>query len=283
MGYRTGSRKSGERFQRSQHEKAKTKTHKHKDKSKLSHEETEVTVEKIVEKTLTSTKKLGEQRFAISPFSQYFDDWLINLKEVLAEFESSQAITVDETFVKERERIVLQVERELTELKQAEAALNLKVRELADNNHLLVELDADYAAKTRELGPRRNAEIERLTPNVKQLEEELERVKRMKTSIFSFTKKAKAKKEAETMHKLESAKAELERVLEKFKAEQEKLHDEYEKKKQATIDRVQELEKDVEKLETDTSATPRHDASSTLINAINALFQRKPASSPGPL
>ena len=283
MGYRTGSRKSGERFQRSQHEKAKTKTHKHKDKSKLSHEENEVTVEKIVEKTLTSTKKLGEQRFAISPFSQYFDDWLINLKEVLAEFESSQAITVDETFVKERERIVLQVERELTELKQAEAALNLKVKELADNNHLLVELDADYAAKTRELGPRRNAEIERLTPNVKQLEEELERVKRMKTSIFSFTKKAKAKKEAETMHKLESAKAELESVLEKFKAEQEKLHDEYEKKKHATIDRVQELEKDVEKLETDTSTTPRHNASETLINAINALFQRKPASSPGPL
>ena len=283
MGYRTGSRKSGERFQRSQHEKAKTKTHKHKDKSKLSHEETEVTVEKTVEKTLTSIKKLGEQRFAISPFSQYFDDWLINLKEVLAEFESSQAITVDETFVKERERIVFQVERELTELKQAEAALNLKVRELADNNHLLVELDADYAAKTRELGPRRNAEIERLTPNVKQLEEELERVKRMKTSIFSFTKKAKAKKEAETMHKLESAKAELESVLEKFKAEQEKLHDEYEKKKHATIDRVQELEKDVEKLETDTSTTPRHNASETLINAINALFQRKPASSPGPL
>jgi hypothetical protein len=283
MGYRSqGSprRSAGQRFQKSQHEKAKTKAHKHQVRGRVLGEEPQIaTSEEIAEKTLNRLKRLGEQKFAVSPFSEYFDDWLINLKEVLSEFESSPAVSVDEAFVNERGRLIAKVERELAELKQGEAALDVAAKELADNNHLLVEIDTEYAAKTREIGPRRNAEIQGLTLNVQSFEGELERVKAMKTSFFSFTKRAKAQKESEALRKLESAKTELESALQSFKVEQEKLHDDYEKKKQAVIEQVQRLEKEVEKLENDSSLTVRSSTSEALADAVNALLERQPASS----
>src|SRR3990172_9240781 len=279
MGYQSGSRKGGQKFQKSQHEKKKTKPNKPRGKSKLMQEERpSATAEEISEKTLSSLKRLGEQRFAVSPFSQYFDDWLINLREVLSEFESSPAVSVDEAFVKERERVTAKIEQELADIKRDEATLNLAVRDLADKNHLLVELDAEYAAQTREIGPKGNAEIRRLTLNIQNLEEALARVKAMKTSFFgSFTKKAKAQKEAELLRKLESAKTAVESAVQSFKVEQEKLHDEYEKKKQAVIAEVQGLEKEVEKLEIDVSPVARQAASEALVYAVNALLKRKPA------
>jgi hypothetical protein len=283
MGYRSqGSprKSSGQKFQKSQHEKAKTKAHKHQSRSRNLQEEPQIaTLQEIAEKTLNRLKRLGEQKFAVTPFSAYFDDWLVNLKEVLSEFESSPALSVDEGFVSERGRLIAKAERELAETKQTEAVLYGAAKELADNNHLLVQLDAEYAAKTREIGPSRNAEIQSLTLSVRSLEGELDRVKAMKTSFLGFTKKAKAQKEAEALRKLESAKTELETALQKFKVEQEKLHDEYEQKKQNTIERVQRLEKEVERIDNDSSLIIRSQACEALIDAVNALLERQPVSS----
>jgi hypothetical protein len=60
-----------------------------------------------------------------------------------------------------------------------------------------------------------------------------------------------------------------------FSVEQEKLHDKYEKRKQAVIEKVRSLEKEVEKLETDGSLEVRQAACEALVNAVNALLQRK--------
>jgi chromosome segregation ATPase len=286
MGYRSqgGSRRgAGQRFQKSLHAKAKVKARKHKDKSRLL-EEHVISAEEIAEKTLNSLKRLGEQKFAVSPFSQYFNDWLLNLNGVLTELETNQAIKVDEAFVNERQQVLTKTEQQLAELKREEAKLNQAVKELADSNHLLVEIDAEYATKTREIGSRKNAEIQRLTLNVQNLEAELDRVKAMKTSLFRLSKKEKARKEEETQQELNSAKAELESALDSFRIEQEKLHDEYEKKKQAVIERVQRLEKEVEKLESDSSPTVRRDACETLVENVKALLERqpKPSAEPSP-
>jgi DNA repair exonuclease SbcCD ATPase subunit len=175
------------------------------------------------------------------------------------------------------------VEQQLAEMKQEETALEPCVKELADTNHLLVELDADYAARTRETGTRRNTEIQRPTSNVQNLEAELERVKAMKTSfIGGLSKKAKAQKIAEATSKLEAAKVELEKAIESFRADQEKLHDDYEKKKQVAIAKVQLLEKEIEKLENDKSLNARQEASENLGKAVKALLDRQPKTSPAP-
>lgn len=281
MGYqsahRGSPRGSGQKFQKSQHEKAKTRAHRHRAKGAFSEEKNSDTAEIVVEKVVNNLKRLGEQKFAVSPFRQYFDDWLLNVKQAVSEFESSPAVIVDEEFVNAREQTFTKIEAELVKTKREEETLEPCVKELADTNHLLVKIDAEYAAKTRETATRRNIEIQRLTKNVRNLEAELERVKAIRTSfIGGVSKKAKALKMVETSAKLEEANAGLEKAIESFKAEQEKLHDGYEKSKQTAMAKVQMLEKEIEKLETDESLNARHEASEGLTKAVNALLERQP-------
>ena len=282
MGYRPQTRSprnAGRGHQKSQHEKAKARTQRHRAGEKYLPEKQIATAEEIVEKTLGSFSKLGIQIFALSPFSQYFDDWLVNLRETLAEFELNPAMSADDQFVKERSQVLTGVERELTEKKLKEAELAETAKTLSENNHLLVQIDQEYAAKTREVGSKSNSKIQHLTQNVQNLEEELDQLRQMKTSFFgAFSKRAKEQKLAITTQKLNSAKSELESTVQNFTVEQEKLHDEYEKKKQVVIEKVQSLEKEVENLETDSSLEARRSACKALVDAVNALVQRKAVS-----
>lgn len=279
MGYRPQikSSRSGRGHKKSQRKKAKRKAPKHRVEGRYAPAEKQVvTVQDVVEKTLRRLSRLGNQKFALSPFSEYFDNWLLNLKEVMSEFESSQAINIDNEFVKERSRILVNVARELAARRSEEVALGEATKSLANNNHLLVEINAEYAKATRELALRRNSEIQLLTKKIHDLEEELDRVAQMKTSILRpFLKKAKAQREAEATRKLNSFKSKLESVAHSFSVEQEKLHDKYEKRKQVVIEKVRSLEKEVENLETDGSLEVRRIACEALANAVNALLQEK--------
>ena len=222
MSYRPqtkASRNFGRGHQKSLHEKTKAKKEKHQSRNKIVQEENKTaTLEEVAERTITSLKRLGSQVFAVSPFSTYFDDWLLNLREVISEFESNRAVSVDEQFTKERLEIFSKGELELGERRREETNLEKEIKRRSEANHLLLQLDEEYAANTREIGPKRNSEIQRLTRNVRDLEEELGRIGRMKTSIFgSFSKKAKAQKEADISQKLNLAKNELAATVENFK------------------------------------------------------------------
>jgi len=284
MGYHSshgGSRRSsGQRFQKSEHAKAKSRAHKPREKGTYEGEENTPTAEMLAEKTLNNLNRLGEQIFAVSPFRQYFDDWLVNIKQTLSEFESNPKVSADEEFRKERDLTLAKIEIELAKMKQEETALEPCEKELADTNHLLLKLDTDYATNTRETAARRNTQIQRLTQNVHNLEAELERAKTAKTSLIGgLSKKAKAQKISEANAKLESAKTELESAVDSFKKDQESLHDRYERNKQATMEKVQKLEKEVEKLEKDNSIAARQATSGALAKAVKALLERQPKSS----
>ncbi len=152
-----------------------------------------------------------------------------------------------------------------------------KQKNLADNNHLLVETDKEYAEKTRELSFKRNAEVQRLTHKIHELEDDVASQQEIKISFFKpIARKKAAEKLAQTQQNLKSTKNELEVALQSFTAEQEKLHDSYEKKKQEITEKVESLHKELEKLETDTSIDARQAACNALANAVNALLQRTP-------
>jgi len=200
----------------------------------------------------------------------------LRLKSVLSEFESNRALNVDEEFVKESSQVIADVELKLAERRCEEAVLEKATRRLADQNHLLVQIDTEYASATHKLASKRNSEIQRLTRRVHDFEEELEETRLTKASIFSpFARRARSHKTAEVGRKLDAAKSELKSVVKAFEVEQEKLHDEYEKRKQVVIEKVRSLEKEVEKLETDGSLEARRAACEALVNAVNALLQRK--------
>jgi len=261
---------------KTRHDKAKRKEHKHQSCGKYVLEEKPTpTVETIVEKTVSRLKGLGSQIFALSPFSQYYDDWLINLKSVLHEFEANPGMKVDNMFIDEREKIIANIELRLAQKRIDESAREIAVKKLAEKNHSLLQIDTEYAAATHKLSSEKNSQIQDSTRNLHELEEELDRTNQLKTSIFSsFSKRAKAQKIAEITQKIDSAKSSLESVLRSFEIEQEKLHDKYEKKKETVINEVRELEKEVETLEIDNSLEDRKGACETLASAVKALIQR---------
>jgi hypothetical protein len=67
--------------------KAKAKGRKHQSDGVYAPEENHVLPEEVVDRTLNRLHNLGNQKFAISPFSGHFGRWLMDLRIVLSEFE----------------------------------------------------------------------------------------------------------------------------------------------------------------------------------------------------
>jgi chromosome segregation ATPase len=230
----------------------------------------------VVEKTLVRLHSLGNQIFGLFPFSEYFDDWLISLKDVLSGLESSSAISMDDQFMEERSQIVSDVERELGEWRHKEVVHDAALKSLSDDKILLERIAEEYAIRKGEFEGRKNVEIKRLSRNVQSLKEELDRITKMKAGIFrSISKKEKALKEIEATQRLGVAQSELQSAVQNFNAQQEKFQSEHEKRKQLVIEQMQNLQKEIENLEIDGSSEARKTACEALVNAVNGLLQRK--------
>jgi chromosome segregation ATPase len=237
------------------------------------------TTEEVADRTLKRLRTLGSQRFASSPYSEHFSRWLLNLKDVLSEFESSPTISADDQFVKERSQILSNVEFELEERRRKEVFLEESIRSLSDSKILLERIEDEYTTRAREIEERKNSEIKRLRNNLDSLRGELDDIARMKAGLFrAISKKAKAQKETETTQKLNTAQRELALAMKNFIAEQERLRDEYERKKQPVIEQIRDYQKEIENIETDGSLEDRRLACEALVNAVNALLQRKTSS-----
>ncbi len=276
----SGRKGASRQFSKSSHEK-KAKDKKHRAGAKYLQEETpQASPKEVSDKTLSSLSRLGNQIFALSPFSQYFDDWVVNLRQVVSEFESNPSIKVDEQFQKERTQIFLDVEAALAENRLAESNLTEEAKALAENNHKIVEADKQYAEQTRDLSNKRNSELSRLSAKVRQLEDDLAAEQQVKVGFFQFgEKKRAAQRLVQANQNLTAGKNELEVTMQNFTAEQEKLHDNYEKRKQELSENSDRLHKELEKLETDTSTLARQTACNSLAQAVNSLLSRAPPTS----
>ncbi|MGD6933912.1 MAG: hypothetical protein ACQCN5_06895 [Candidatus Bathyarchaeia archaeon] len=270
---------SGAKFQKSSNQK-KSRTKKPKTGAKYLKEETvEPTLQEIAEKTLASIERLGSQTFALSPFSQYYDDWLVNLRQVVSEFEANSNVKADEAFTKERDQAFLDVQAALAERRMQETTLSDSEKALHDVNHQLGDADADYAEKNRELSNKRNADVQQLTNRVRVLEEAVANQEKLKFGFFQFgAKKEAAKRLEETKHELAAAKSQMEVTLQNFTLEQDKLHDIYVTRKQELSAKSDALRKELEKLEVDTSVEVRKEVCTRLCNAVSELIKRLPAS-----
>ena len=276
MSFKSQTRKGTSRQRAKSTREKKPKEKKKRVTVKKTQEKTkELSVTEVTEQTITSISKLGNQVFALSPFSQYFDDWLLNLRNELTEFESNPAIKVDEQFMKERAQIFLDVEAALAEKRLVEATLTKEAKALEENNHKIADANKEYSEKSRELSNKRNVEIQKLSNEVHQLEDDLASQQNIKLGFFKFKEKRLAtQKLAQTNQDLKTAKNKLEVTIESFKAEQDKLHDNYERQKQELFAISDSLHKQLEKLETDASTQARQLACNDLVQAINALMQR---------
>jgi hypothetical protein len=237
-------------------------------------------LEEIANRTCTTLNNLGNQRFPLAPFSGHLNRWLVNLKDVLSEFEASPAITADDQFQKERLRIISDVELDFARRRDKEASLSGIVKILSENRAVLEEIEENHAATKREFEGRKETEIKRQSAKVADIKEELNKIAEMKTGIFRrISKEAKTQKEAEATQRLLAAENELASTEQQFFAEQEELHKKYEEKKQPITEQIQRSEKEIESQEVDDSMEIRRVVCESLVNAVNSVIQRKNSSS----
>jgi len=255
----------------------KTKAPKRRAITKVSTDKTiEVTAQEVVDKTINDLNRLGAQLFALSPFSQYFDDWLNSLRQVLSSFESNPILKVDAEFTEEQSKLFTELESKLSDIKLAESVLTAETKALSENNQKIVELDRAYSQQTRELTDKRNSELQRLNNKIRQLQEDISAQREVKIGFFKFKeKRLAAEKLSQTIKDLEAAKKELDLSSQQFTIEQEKLHVAYEEQKNKLSEISNNLHQQLEKLETDESLKIRQTACTALSEAVKALFNRK--------
>ncbi len=323
----------------------------------------------IETETLEFLDLLSRDVFEIAPISRFFDDWMVNLRQVILSFESNEAINpVDEEFTKQFNEIFGNIEEELARRLLNEAELEVSTKSLEENKTILGEMDAGYAAQTKDYVVKGKGAIDFLIKNVQHLEQEIAELEKTKTSYLHPLKKmAKDQKQAELTKKLVDAKkrlalavggstitkpklgagvdldaeyaAQTKELVEKRKIaigvlvkevreldrelnrlymepesrnplkklthenklievktkweaakqrlrlaekdsgeEQKKLHEEYLKKKQEMVGKMQNLEKDIKTKEVDTSVEARKTACKAMAEAVKALIQRKTTS-----
>lgn len=272
------SRGSGRGYGIQRHEKAKTKTSRQKRQSVVGYAPEKSllsTPEEVVEKTLGRLSNLGKQKFALSPFSYYFDPWMRNLKEVLLEFESTPRIRVDDQFVKEISQTLSTVQLQLDERLHIESSNREASDKLSKNRILLKQIEKEYIDKARENAERKNIKNKRLSVMADSLKQKQNSIDHMKTGIFrGFSEKAKAHRKMEVKQELDSVQQELQSFIQRSIAEQSKLEEEYERKKKPITEEIAYLEKQIEELEVDSSLGIRENACQNLVDSINSLLRR---------
>jgi len=167
-------------------------------------------IEAITAETLNYLEMLGGEVFEQAPVSKYFDDWMVNLRQVILSFESNEAIGPDEAFTKEYNQIFGNIEEELSKRQATEADIAVSARTLVENRYLLNKIDEGYAAQTKELVVKGKSAIEYLMQSMQSIEKELAEVQQIKTSFrHPLQKMAKDQKIAELTQKLNAAKKSL--------------------------------------------------------------------------
>jgi len=246
-------------------------------------EEHAQTFEEAVDRTLNSLRRLGSQRFALAPFHEHFDRWLLNLRIALSDFNSNPSVKVDDQFAKECLKVLSDVDLALKEKRLNEASLQESIQKInqkiLDSRNLLAQTEREYASKAREIADRKERAVKPVASKLG----ELSRVVRIRTSFLRSVLKAGARKEAEAAQRLDSTKRELATIEHSFAAEQKRLQDEYEKRRQQLLEQIDNYQREIGTLEANSQVSDaveeRRATCEALINAVNTLVQRtEPAS-----
>ncbi len=237
----------------------------------------------VVDKTLNSLNRLGNQRFAVAPFHEHYDRWLFSVRTVLSEFESNPVVTVDDRFKEESSRVFSDIELTLKDRRAKETSNDEAVRKanrgLLDAKSLLAQTEREYAAKMREIASKREHAIKPVATNLSKIRDELNRIVHMRAGFLRrVSKKAKEQKTTETTQKLDSTKRELERIKHSFTSEHEKAQNEYKRRRHPIIEQITNTQKEIDRLEgvtqIDDALDARHAACEALTSAVQSLLKR---------
>ena len=284
MGYQPRARAPREFGKRSEKARPKTKAEKRRASGIYSVGEEHIpSRDEVFNRTLNGLHHLGTQRFAVPPFHEHFDRWLLSLRTILSEFESSESVTLDDQFREQYGQVLSDIELDLKQRRLREASREEAIRKVSQSiieaRSALAQAEREYAAKTKEFAGQRERAVKPVAGRAGKIREELKRIIGMRAGFLrGISKRAKAQKEAEATERLDSAKRELEKIERTFATEQQKLRQEHSKRKRLLLEQIADHQKEIESLDTssriDDSVDARRAACDALIDAVKALAQR---------
>ena len=239
----------------------------------------------VVDRTVNRLHHLGGQRFAVPPFHEHLDRWLLNLRDVIAYFESSGAFNVDDQFRKESSEAVSQIERELDEHRLMETTHAEKVRKINQDllkmRSLLAQTEREKADKIKEMIRQEESAVKPVAGRMDRLRTELNQISLIRAGFFrSISKKAKAKRQEEAAQKLESTRKQLKQVERSFAVEEKRLNADHENKRTQLLKQIDEYARKLEILEAesdmDDAVEIRQAACESLVKAVNMFLERNP-------
>jgi hypothetical protein len=284
MGFQSRARTPRDLGRRPRRSKSKSKPGKHGTGGayRLEEEHT-LTAAEIVDRTLNSLSRLGNQRFAVAPFHEHYDRWLLSVRNVISELEASSAVTVDDHFKDECSRVLSDIELTLKDRRAKEAsndeAARIVNRNLLDTKSLLAQTEREYAVKMNEIAAKREHAIKPVATNLGRLRQELSRISRMRAGFLrGISKKVKVQKTTEATQKLDTTKRELATIEQSFATEQKKRQVEHERRRRQILEQIANYQKEIANLESgpkvDDALDVRHATCDALVNAVNSLLQR---------
>ena len=285
MGYQSRPRARTSRgFDRPKRVKSKTSSKKSRLIGTYPEEQNAPSIEEVVSRILNSLRNLGNQKFALAPFYEHFNRWLMNMQTVLTDFESSQTVAVDDQFREERSKIFSYIESALIDKRLKEESREESIRRIPSSKNILSQMEQEHITKAKEITDRKGHTIKPLMDKVDVLQRELDGIRRMRTGFLrGISNKAKALKEEEATIRLTSAKKELEEAVRSYATEEMSFREEYEHRKQEILKQIANDQKEIERLDSalqvDGSAEARRISCENLADAIKALLKRiEPAS-----
>ena len=246
-------------------------------------EEHVATLAETVDRTVNSLSRLGSQRFAVSPFHEHYDRWLLSVRTILSEFELNPAVNVDDRFREECSKALSGIELILKERRVKEMSKDDTVRKanrgILDAKNLLARAEREHATKKNQIAGEREHAIKPVAMSLGRLREELNRIVRMRAGFLrGISKKAKTEKTTEAAEKLDYTKKELAKIEQSYAFEQRKLESEFEKSRRKALEQIANYQREIEDLENgvqaDDALDAREAACDALIDAVNSLLQR---------
>jgi len=231
----------GPRFRRPRVKKLSAREKKEKRGTPIYYQEPEhIEPLELSSKTLNALEHLGNQRFALPPFTEHFQRWIKDVKTVLREFEAHLPEAIDQEYGRSVENSLSEAQDVLTGLTEIEKSSSSEVaavqQELSTSERELSNLDQEYKKKVRETRRLYEQSVEKLRAEIDSLDKQRLRMLRKKTGFLQrIFGRSDSGLEERTSNALLEKKTALDRGKDTLRQELEKGRVDYENQRERLV------------------------------------------------
>jgi hypothetical protein len=237
--------------------KPASKDKRESEESEFAYEENvPVNPQEVSARVMNALDHLGSQRFGMPPFSEHFRRWMIDIESVLDDFRSSLPDAANEHFDATVARLVSNIRNELNGRINAEEGLSAKItellRQLADNERELAELESEQRIKVHEAKRTTEKSMKKLRGEIDALDAQRLKLLRQKPKFlerFFGSTKMKVENSSRSLH---SKQNDLLSRRESLEQRIEVLRSDYEEKRKPLTARQAELREKLAELRSTT-------------------------------